>query len=95
MPSGLSGQVYAIGGPATTVPPPAYLKQSTIIVLDSTFAPFNEFATNDRGQFKIILSPGEYYLLVKESLIPGRTGPFAAVEGRIDTAFAYYDNGLK
>jgi hypothetical protein len=93
--SGLAGQVYAIGGPAISIPPPPYEKASTIVVLDSTSGPVNEFATNDKGKFQISLSPGKYYLRVKESFVPTTTGPFAVIEGQVDSAFAYYNNGIR
>ncbi len=91
----MAGEVYAVGGPAMTVPPPLYQNTSTIVVLDSTKKTVNEFLTNAHGQFQFQLLPGSYYLQVKESPLADVTGPFEVVTGRVDSAFAYYDNGLR
>jgi len=93
--TGIVGRVYSVGGPAVSNPPPVYEKECTIIVVDSTKGSNSEFKTNGQGEFQIELSSGIYYLQVKESVVQDMTGPFVVVEGKVDSAFSYYNNGLK
>lgn len=95
--TGISGRVYSIGAPAITkdwTPPP--LEQvSTIIVEDSKGNTIKTSLTDSLGKYKIQLLPGTYYLQVKESLLPAKTGPFAVKNGTFTKTEADYDNGMR
>jgi hypothetical protein len=96
--AGIQGQVYSISTPGPTpigwTPPPLEII-STIVVLDTNKKLVKEFATDEKGRFKIFLPPGTYYLRVKESMIPAETGPYEVKRGEILLAEAHYDNGMR
>lgn len=96
--TGIQGQVYLISKPGPIpigwVPPP--LEQvNTIQVLDAQRKIVREATTNAKGMFIISLQPGTFYLRVKESPILAETGPYDVMSGRILTAEAHYDNGMR
>jgi hypothetical protein len=96
--SGIQGQVYSIATPGPTpinwVPPP--LEQvSTILVLSSNREVILQALTDNNGRFTISLSPGTYFLRVKESMIPSETGPYVVRAGEITPVRANYDNGMR
>ncbi len=95
--SGIQGQVYRVDAPAVPLgwKPPPLRRVMTILVLDSLNATLNEIKTDSLGTFTILLPPGEYFLQVKESLLPAQTGPFVVPEGRIIQVEADYDGGLR
>ena len=93
----IEGQVFSIGSPAVTdgwTPPPLE-KVSTIVVLDDARRSIGEYQTDQKGKFKIAFSQGEYFLRVKESMLPAETGPFQVKQGEIAAAQAHYDNGMR
>ena len=96
--SGIDGQVYSIGSPGPIpvgwIPPPLETV-SSIVVLDAAHRQMKEFATDGKGHFRTSLSPGTYFLRVKESLIPAETGPFDVTAGKVLSVAAYYDNGMR
>jgi hypothetical protein len=96
--SGIQGQVYSIATPGPTpinwVPPP--LEQvSTILVLSSNREVIVQALTDSKGRFTIPLSPGTYFLRIKESMIPSETGPYVVGIGEIIPVRANYDNGMR
>lgn len=95
--TGIEDRVYSIGSPAEPAgwtPPP--LKQvSTIIVENPNGNKVKTALTNNLGKYRILLSPGMYYLEVKESFDQAKTGPFTVKEGSITETEADYDNGVR
>jgi hypothetical protein len=96
--TGIQGQVYLISKPGPIpigwVPPPLE-HVNTIVVLDAQRRIVLEAATNDKGWFMIPLQPGMYYLRVKESPIPAETGPYFVDSGKILSAEAHFDSGMR
>lgn len=100
----LEGRVYLIGSTAVTEDwsPPPLEGISTVIVLDANQKPIYESKTDSLGHFNISIEPGVYFLVVKESpiisipdLTQPITGPFLVTESYADSAYAYFDNGLR
>jgi hypothetical protein len=94
----LEGQVLLISKPGPIpigwVPPPLEMV-TTVIVLDAGKIIVKQTSTDAKGTFSIPLSPGTYYLRVKESPIPSDTGPYTILAGERRTAEAHYDNGMR
>ncbi len=74
---------------------PAFEHVCTIIVTDSTQHPVRELKTDPKGRFRASLSPGKYFLTVKESFIPKAAGPVEVRKGRMTHADAHFDNGIR
>lgn len=94
----LRGQVLLISKPGPIpigwIPPP--LEQvSTVVILDAKRVHVREVMTDKRGSFSVSISPGTYYLRVKESPIPAETGPFLCTAGMSTFAEAHFDNGMR
>jgi hypothetical protein len=94
----LEGQVLLISKPGPIpigwIPPPLEMV-TTVIVLDAGKIIVKQTSTDAKGTFSIPLSPGTYYLRVKESPIPSDTGPYTILAGERRTAEAHYDNGMR
>ncbi len=95
--TGVQGRVYAVGGPAQRIDwtPPPYEHQATISVLDSAERPLKEVLTDKRGKFKILLPPGKYYFIVKESFIPSRQGPVEVLKDSVRSIHLSFDSGIR
>jgi len=97
-PSVIQGQVlnYSHPGP---IPegwtPPPMIEKCTVVVLNEQKNIIAESPAHRLGMFKIELSPGRYYLRVKESLALAETGPYDLTAGQTLTAEVHYDNGMR
>ena len=64
------------GGPVRPgVPSSAPLANATFIIGNETGV-VSEFATDDKGQFKVLVAPGHYAVTKKDRQKIGRYGPF-------------------
>lgn len=94
----LEGQVLLVSTPGPIpvgwVPPP-YETACTILILNETKTIVKESATDSKGKFSIAVSPGTYYVRVKESRVPAETGPFVLVTGQTAKVEAHFDNGMR
>lgn len=88
--SGVQGRVYANAGPGYF----EYHAMCTIIVSNSSGGALGEFPTDTLGVFRIPLSPGIYYLDVKESPDTARSGPFKVPTWGYAEAQAYMCNSM-
>ncbi|MCX6174081.1 MAG: carboxypeptidase-like regulatory domain-containing protein [Ignavibacteriales bacterium] len=97
-PNVLQGQVYNLSHPGPIpidwIPPP-YEAVCTVIAQDITQGISLEVKTDNRGIFRIMAPPGNYYLRVKESYMSSETGPYQLKDGQILEVKAYYDNGMR
>lgn len=94
----LQGQVYNLSHPGPIpigwVPPP-YEAVCTVIAEDIQQNIRLEVNTDSYGIFQIKVSPGTYYLRVKESRLSSVTGPYHAQNGETLEVKAYFDNGMR
>ncbi len=95
--TGVQGRVYAVGGPARRIDwrPPPYEHQVTISVHDTAGNPVKEILTDSTGKFRILLPPGKYYFVVKESFIPTEQGPVKVVKGTLKPLTLEFDSGIR
>jgi hypothetical protein len=95
--TGIAGQVYCTGAtaiPADWTPPPLRLI-TPLILLDSLQDSMRTILTSDSGKFKILLPPGKYFFIVKESMIPRPEGVFSVTKDSLLLIKLYYDNGVR
>jgi ribosomal protein S15P/S13E len=95
--SGIKGQVFRTGGPAQRrdwTPPPRE-GITAIVVLDSLKKHFKEVKTDSHGKFKILLLPGKYYFMVKNSFSPAEAGPVEVLSDSLCTINLFFDNGAR
>jgi len=95
--TGIAGQVYCTGAPAITAdwtPPPLRLI-TPLLLLDSLQDSIRTILTSDSGKFKILLPPGKYFFIVKESMIPRPEGVFSVTKDSLLLIKLYYDNGVR
>ncbi len=95
--SGIEGQVYRVDAPAVRIgwTPPPFEHVATILVLTPRGDTIRVAVTDSLGRFEILLPSGEYFLRVKESPLPIRTGPFTVPAEGMIRADADYDGGIR
>lgn len=95
--TGIRGRVYRIDAPAIPAgwTPPPFEQLSTIIVENSNGDTVKTAKTDSLGKYEIQLSPGSYFLIVKESLAHDKTGPFTVRSGSMTESKAYFDGGIR
>jgi hypothetical protein len=95
--TGITGQVYAVGAPAVRIDwtPPPLERVSTIVITDTSDNVVKEIKTDVKGKFKTPLNPGVYYILVKESMVQKKDGPFTVRKKRMTKARVSFDNGVR
>lgn len=98
--SGIEGQSTI--GPACPVvkidePCPDQPYQATLSVLDSSGNQVTQFTTDENGQFRINLAPGEYILHAElTSVMPtAEDVPFTVSSGQFTTVNIVYDSGIR
>ncbi len=95
--TGVQGRVYAVGGPARRIDwrPPPYEHQVTIAIHDTAGNRIKEVLTDTKGKFRILLQPGKYYFVVKESFIPTQQGPFTIIKDSLRRLNLEFDSGIR
>jgi hypothetical protein len=88
--SGVQGRVFANAGPGFF----EYQATCTIIVSNNAGRALGEFPTDTLGAFRIPLSPGVYYLDVKESPDTAQSGPYKVPIWGYAEAQAYMYNSM-
>lgn len=94
--TGFIGQVNAIntGGPAI-LGGREYNDTCTIELLDISLQPLSEFNSDSLGKFKILVTPGTYYLRVLSPKLSDASGPLTVTKNNLTQVIAVYDMKLK
>ncbi len=98
--SGITGQVTI--GPACPVvridqPCPDNPFQATLTVQTASGSQVTQFSTDENGNFRIALAPGDYILHPEapDAMTRAQDVPFSVASGEFTTVNITYDNGLR
>jgi hypothetical protein len=66
-----------------------------VIVLNADHRSIFDLRTDNKGRFACELTPGTYFLRVKESMIAAETGPYVVKPGDVLSVRAHFDSGMR
>ncbi|HUN66421.1 MAG TPA: hypothetical protein VMW43_10000 [Bacteroidota bacterium] len=95
--SGIEGQIYTTGPPAITVDwTPLPLRIATpLIILGKQKDTVRTLTSDERGRFRVLLPPGEYYILLRQSMIPRPQGLYLVPPDSLIRIRLFFDTGIR